>query len=108
MSANQFANSLHDVFSTFGPIHLKRMFGGHGVFSQGKMFALVVSDQLYIKVDAGMKQALEERGYSPFTYVRQGKTIALSYMEAPEEIYDDPDDACDWARQAYAAALAGK
>jgi len=55
-----------------------------------------------------MKQALEERGYSPFTYVRQGKTIALSYMEAPEEIYDDPDDACDWARQAYAAALAGK
>lgn len=107
MSTNQFADSLHDVFSGFGPIHLKRMFGGYGVFYQGKMFALVVSDQLYIKVDAEIKQALEERGYSSFTYVRQGKTIALSYMEAPEEMFEDPDEATEWAQRAYAAALAG-
>ncbi|MFS1702048.1 TfoX/Sxy family protein [Alteromonas sp. AMM-1] len=106
MPTNQFADSLHDVFSGLGPIHLKRMFGGYGVFYQGKMFALVVSDQLYIKADTHMQQALTERGYSPFTYVRQGKTIALSYMEAPEEIFEDPDEATEWARRANAAALA--
>jgi TfoX/Sxy family transcriptional regulator of competence genes len=29
----------------------------------------------------------------------------MSYHEAPSEGFDDPEILCDWAREAYAAAL---
>ena len=48
---------------------------------------------------------LERRGLAPFQYARRGKNVNLSYYTAPEEIFDDPDLATQWARLAYGAAL---
>jgi len=45
------AEDLRDIFRSLGPIHIRRMFGGHGVYQGELMFALVAFDELYLKVD---------------------------------------------------------
>ena len=97
-----------DVFAELGAIHVRRMFGGAGIYHRGVMFALVVNDVLYLKADADSAEDFLMRGLEPFTYTRAGRTIALSYHRAPDDILDDPAEAALWARRAVAsAALAG-
>ena len=102
-----FTDHLHEVFGAFGPIATRRMFGGHGVWHQGLMIGLVVGDTLYLKVDEETRGQFEAQGLGPFEYARKGKTVALSYYRAPEEMLESPGDAVEWARLAYAAALRG-
>jgi len=101
----EFVDSLHDVFSKFGRISTRRMFGGHGIYHEGLMFALVADDVLYLKADAESSVLFDELKLPPFVYVKKGKTMKMSYHMAPEEIYDDPEQARDWANRAYEAAL---
>ena len=102
-----FTDHLHEVFGAFGPIHTRRMFGGHGVWHQGLMIGLVAADTLYLKVDAQTRGQFAARGLGPFEYSRKGKMVALSYCRAPEEMLESPNEAVAWARLAYAAALRG-
>ena len=100
----EFAQHIADMFSFLGIVRTKRMFSGYGLFLDGLMFALVIDDMLYLKADMANRSIYIERGLAPFTYQRQGKPVALSYYQAPEEMMDDPDEALFWARCALAAA----
>jgi DNA transformation protein and related proteins len=71
----------------------------------GVMFGLIADDQLYLKVDEGNRAAYEAEGLQPFTYAGRVKPIEMSYREAPSDGFDDPEILCNWAREAYAAAL---
>lgn len=95
---------LHDVFSAFGPIRARRMFGGYGIYRDGLMFGLVADGVLYLKVDDDNRARFVEHGLEAFTYDKGGRPVAMSYHRAPEEIMDDPDVAADWARSAWEAA----
>lgn len=106
---SEFVKSLDDVFSLFGPISSKAMFGGHGIYHDGLMFALVADDVLYLKVDKQSKARFESQGLTAFSYQKNGKTMSMSYYTAPEAVFDDPEQAKHWANQAYeAASRAGK
>ena len=84
------------------------MFGGFGIYHQGLMFALVIDDILYLKADAESKLVFEKRGLAPFEYDRRNKIIKMSYYQAPEDIFDDFEEATHWANLAYNAALKTK
>lgn len=100
----EFKEHLLDLLAPLGPVQAKRMFGGGGLYLDGTMFALVVDDVLYLKADDENRAEFEAMGAPPFTYERQGKTLALSYFQAPEECLDDPEDLLAWARSAWGAA----
>jgi DNA transformation protein len=102
---NEFVDQLHDVFERFGRVSARRMFGGHGIYHEGRMFGLVTGDRLYLKADAPSIPAFEARKLGPFEYMRQGKVARLSYYEAPPEVFDDRDEAAVWARLAWEAVL---
>lgn len=102
---SEFADELHDIFERFGPVSLRRMFGGHGVFHDGRMFGLVARERLYLKADAQSAHYFDARQLAPFEYQRQGRTARLSYYEAPPELFEDRDEAAVWARRAWEAAL---
>ena len=102
---SEFTEFLHEVFAGFGPITLRRMFGGHGVYHQGLMFGLVADDVLYLKADEQNRQCFEVLGLAPFEYGKDGKVMKLSYYAAPPSLMDDMDEAADWARRSYEAAL---
>jgi DNA transformation protein len=102
---NEFAEELHDVFERFGRITLRRMFGGHGVFHEGRMFGLIIDGRLYLKADAQSAAFFEARGLKCFEYQRQGKTARIGYFEAPPELFEDREEAALWGRRAWEAVL---
>lgn len=102
---NNFVNYLHEVFEPLGSIQSRKMFGGYGLYHNGLMFALVADDTLYLKVDKINLDDFLARGLEPFEYGKAGKVVKMSYYLAPEEIFDDPDEAILWAQRAYAAAV---
>ena len=102
---SEFVDYLNEVFAAFGPIRARRMFGGYGIYHQDLMFGLVADDVLYLKADTESRSYFDEQGLPPFEYVKNGKAMAMSYFLAPEEIYDEPDQAKTWAIRAFDAAL---
>jgi len=43
---------IRDLFAPFGPVVVRRMFGGAGLFREGLMFGLVFDGALFLRVDA--------------------------------------------------------
>jgi DNA transformation protein len=89
----------------FGVVQARAMFGGHGLYHQGLMFALVADGRLFLKVDEQTVGDFERRGLGPFTYESRGKVGSLKYHEAPPEVMDEPDQMTPWARQAHGCAV---
>lgn len=104
----EFTDYLQEVFRHFGPVQSKKMFGGYGVYHDGIMFGLVADECLYLKADPSNLAYFEAKGLGPFEYERQGKTVQLSYYQAPDEVYDDADEARTWARRSFEIALRTK
>ncbi|MEX1033592.1 MAG: TfoX/Sxy family protein [Cellvibrionaceae bacterium] len=102
---SEYAEYLREVFSPFGPITIRRMFGGFGVYHEGLMFGLVADDRLYLKTDSENLSFFEAEGLEPFEYNKKGKMVKMSYHRAPDEIMDDQEQAVIWARRSYEAAL---
>jgi DNA transformation protein and related proteins len=100
---------IRDLFASFGPVTVRRMFSGAGIFADGLMFGLIVREVIYLKADATNVADFEREGSGPFTYTRGWKTgrlseHALPYWRLPERLYDDPDELAVWAKRALAAA----
>jgi DNA transformation protein len=100
-----FAEFIREQLSLLGPVTVRRMFGGHGIFLDGAMFALIADDTLYFKVDDASRPAYEAEGLEPFSYdAKSKKHVIMSYSRAPERVLDDPDEMLLWAKPAFAAA----
>jgi DNA transformation protein len=89
-----------------GPVRARAMFGGHGLYLDDAMFAIVTDDDLWFKTDAASQTRFAAAGGRPFVYQRQGKAISLSFWSLPPAIRDDPAALCDWAELALTAARA--
>ena len=96
---------IKELFSAFGPVDVRRMFGGAGIYPDGTMFALVADGVIYLKADDGNAAAFDRENLAPFTYAtKDGKHHLTSYWRAPERLLDDTSDLVAWARSAIAAA----
>ena len=106
MSASpDYLDHLIDLLAPLGPVTIRRMFGGAGLYHDGVMFALVAEDRLYLKADDGNRHAFEAEGLAPFTYESRGKRAVMSYYEPPADALEDAEILSRWARGAFAAAL---
>ena len=100
------AESIRELFVEFGPVDVRRMFGGQGVFVDGRMIALIARDVIHLKADAETIPDFEREGLGPFTYAtKDGEHKLTSYWRMPERLYDDPEELAQWARGAHAAAM---
>jgi DNA transformation protein and related proteins len=100
-----------ELFAGLGSVTARRMFGGAGVYAQGRMFALIADEVIYLKADEALKRALREAGSEPFIWIpdsgpKKGQRIEMSYWRLPDAAMDDPDEAVRWGRQALGVALA--
>lgn len=103
-TSDGFLELLKDALSGFGPVSVRRMFGGAGLYAGGVMFGLVIDDTLYLKADDATKGAFEAEGLGPFLYSARGRSVAMSYWRAPERLLDDPEEMEGWARTALDVA----
>ena len=97
-----------ELFAPMGPVSIRRMFGGAGVFRDGLMFALLGDNTVYLKTDAKLRADLEAEGCAPFLWTKPstGEEIDMGYVSLPSSAMEDPDEASAWARRALAAARA--
>ncbi len=102
----EFLAFVTEQMAGFGPVDVRRMFGGAGVFRDGVMFALIADEVLYLKADETTEADFKAEGLAPFTYqTKRNPRTVMSYWRAPERCLDDPDDMTEWCRNAFAVAL---
>jgi DNA transformation protein and related proteins len=100
---------IKELFSVFGPVDVRRMFGGAGLYADGTMFALVSDGVIYLKAGDGNAAAFDRENLGPFIYAtKDGKRGVMSYRRMPDRLYDDPDELAAWAKDALVAARRGK
>lgn len=81
------------------------MFGGHGFYKDGLMFALEAFNRLFIKADDSNKERFTGAGCEPFTYTyKDGRTMVMSYYEPPEAAFANPQRMKPWATLGWEAA----
>ncbi|HZH52293.1 MAG TPA: TfoX/Sxy family protein [Microvirga sp.] len=103
------AEAIRDILSAFGPVQIRRMFGGQGIYRDGLMFALEARGELYLKADSETEGVFRDLGSRPFAYTsRDGRTSTMSYWLMPDLGLDDPDEAAKFARLAMEAAVRAK
>ena len=103
--SREYLDYLHDLFSAFAAVTTRAMFGGHGVYRDGVIVAIVIDEAIYLKVDAETRAAFEAAGCEPFVYEAKGKAVPMSYWSVPEDALDSPQEFRPWAQRAWEAAL---
>lgn len=98
------AETIRDVFSGFGPVRLRRMFGGQGIFRDGLMFALEADGTLYLKADEADAPTFRAAGCTRFSYRKGDRDVAIGYWSAPLAALEDPEIMAQWAQAAHACA----
>jgi DNA transformation protein len=96
---------LLELMQPWAPVTARAMFGGHGLYRDSQMFALVANDTLYLKVDAQTQARFAAAGSTPFIYQSTNRRIEMSYWSAPTECLEEAAAMRDWCQLAYAAAL---
>ena len=96
---------IRDLFSGIGPVQVRRMFGGAGVYLDDACFALVIDDEIYMRGDDTLAAEFEDAGADRWVY-DNGKRgpVAMPYWRLPDSAQDDPDEATDWARKSLEPA----
>lgn len=102
---SEFVDYLLEQLAPLGDVNAKSMFGGWGIYHEGRMFALVADDTLYLKVDDASRADFERENLRPFCYDRRDKGEAvMDYYEPPAAAIDDRELLCEWARKGVQAA----
>lgn len=92
---------VHDLLGDVSGISSKAMFGGYGVYRDGKIFAIIVDGELYLKGREETKEFFESHNSRQFTYNKKdGKTYKMNYWFVPEEVYENRDMLGGWVDMA--------
>ena len=85
------AELITEKLAPLGNITSKRMFGGHGLFHEGKMFGMIDSKGIaYLKVGDSNRESYEKEGS-----VRHGK---MPYYSIPENVFNNQEKLLEWAQ----------
>jgi DNA transformation protein len=101
VSDSEIARAL-ELFAGVSPIDTRKMFGGVGLYHNGTIFAVLMSDgTLRLKGKGLMINRFEDLGMEKWTYQRPGqKPSSMPYWTLPDSALDDPEDASALAREA--------
>jgi DNA transformation protein len=101
---NAYLDFLIEQFSPLGQIHSRAMFGGHCLYCDGTVFALVAGQAVYLKVDGVNRPSFEALGLEPFRPF-DDQDMVMQYYPAPAETFESLEGLREWAGGAIAASL---
>jgi DNA transformation protein and related proteins len=88
-----------------GEIVARKMFGGAGFSIDGKTFAIIAFDQLWLKVDDVCRAEFVNANCRMFTYDADGKQRTMNYYTVPEDAMESAALMRPWAMLAWGVAL---
>ena len=104
--SSEFREYILEQLEGLGGVAARAMFGGLGLYREGRIFGIVFGDTLYFKVDAATRPAYEARGMSRFRPYPDRPAASMGYYEVPADVLEDRDECASWARKAVAASSA--
>ena len=105
--SNDFLEYVLDQFSDWGGVSVRKMFGGAGLYRDGKMFGLVADNVAYLKVDETNRDKFLEAGSAPFKPFPNRPTM-LSFFEIPPDIFESPEELIEWSEESLSIQKKGK
>jgi DNA transformation protein len=103
--SDEFIDYFLDQLADWADVSVRKMFGGAGLYCDGKMFGLIADDVAYLKVDDSNREDFVKAGSSPFNpYPDKAKTTIMSYYEIPADVLENRDQLATWAERALTIA----
>lgn len=97
---------IEEMFAALGPVTIRRMFGGKGIYHRGLIVAIELRDGMMLKADTVSAPDFEAVGARRWAYEgKRGNVVQMPYWSIPDDAFDDPDIMAHWVRLAYEAAL---
>ena len=93
---------LLEHLAPLGAITQRRMFGGHCLYCDGTVFALLAGNDLYLKADAESRDAFSARGLKQFCPF-DDPSMVMNYFQPPPEFFEDADALKHWGKMAVNA-----
>jgi DNA transformation protein len=104
-NTSDFVEHVLELARPAGRVESRAMFGGHGIYVDGLIVAIIVDDTLYLKTDDLTLDAFEAQSLPAFEYVtKEGRRMVMTYHMAPDEALESPDAMRHWIRLAHEAA----
>ena len=100
---DEFCDHVADLLSPLGKITYRHMFGGFGIYVDGRIVAIADDGVLYLKADDQNRPRFETAGMEPFRPF-PGRDTAMSYYQVPADALDDPRRLLALARTSLEAA----
>ena len=100
--SEQFLEYVRDQFSGLGEVQSRKMFGGAGIYLDGRFFALVSDDELFLKVDDANRPRFEEAGSHAFE-PWQGH-VMNGYWSVPADVLEDRAQLAEWSQHSVKIA----
>ena len=101
----EFRDFVLDQLARVPDLRARRMFGGIGLYSGARFFAIVAADELFFKVADANRAAYETAGSEPFRPLADAsRPVSMSYWRVPVEVLEDPAELTEWARAAISVA----
>ena len=98
-------NYILDQLAGVDEVSHRKMFGGVGIFKEGKMFGMLNNKgALLMKVDDSNIQDYLDRDMLPFTHDKN-KTAKMPYYEVPAEVIEHRQQLKLWAEKSIEIAL---
>jgi DNA transformation protein len=107
------SDAIEEMFAGLGPVTIKRMFGGKGIYHAGLIVAIDLKGDVMLKADAESAALFAQAGAMQWSYEGKpktadgaaGKPVFMPYWSIPDSAFDDPDEMTRWTRLAYEAAV---
>lgn len=93
-----------DLFSLAGPVQVRAMFGGYGLYLRGAMFGLLDDDEIFLKTDDACRQEFVDAGCQQWVYPSPKGPMPTQYFRPPDDAHEDAEAMLPWAGLAIAAA----
>jgi DNA transformation protein len=97
----EFRAFVEDQIGRVAPVRWRHMFGGIGIYSGERFFAILDDDVLYFKVDDETRSRYEKRRMRPFNPMG---TPMNGYWQVPGDVLEDAEELGIWVREALAVA----
>jgi len=99
---SEYLEYILEVLEPLGEITARSMMGGHVLYCNGVVFALLASNTLYLKADDITRPNFEKIRSKPFQpFPDQPGT--MQYYPPPPEFFEDPDVMREWGSAAVEA-----
>ena len=99
---DSFRDYVLDQLREAGVVECRSMFGGYGLYKDGRFFGILYKGRFYLKTGRNDRAEYVKAGMKPFK--PSARQTLKSYYEVPADVVESARELAAWAKRAFAAS----